>query len=166
MFVLVVFVASLRNGLLHLTNNTALFANNRFAFAFRRYISEAPLFRSRHAVVYKVLGTSFFTMQAPLRGETLLLVALFIANLVPMVAFYSPYTSNNLYWPDEEFLEIGRYLSDRAGIMAIAQLPILILLSGRSNPVTFLTGASFATCMLYHRWVARLFAVQVFVHVM
>lgn len=69
-------------------------------------------------------------------------------------------------WPDNVFVEVGRYLSDRAGILATAQLPPLILLSGRSNPVSLVTGASFATCMLYHRWIARLIMLQILVHAM
>lgn len=57
-----------------------------------------------------------------------------------------------------------RYLADRSGVLATAQLPPVILLSGRNNPVTFLTGASFSTCMLYHRWFARVIFVQAVVH--
>lgn len=64
------------------------------------------------------------------------------------------------------FEEIGRYLSDRAGVLATAQFIPVILLSGRNNPVTFATGASFETCMFYHRWFARFVLLQTFVHAM
>lgn len=59
---------------------------------------------------------------------------------------------------------MGRYLADRTGILATAQLVPLFLLSGRNNAVSFATGASFETCMLYHRWFARLVFLQTMIH--
>lgn len=33
--------------------------------------------------------------------------------------------------------------------------PLTILLAGRNSPISFVTGASFSTLQMYHRWVAR-----------
>lgn len=137
---------------------------NRVIRTWRVKISGAPLFGHRHAEPLPLLGR-FVSLKLPLRGESMLLTALLIVNLVPVVAFYRPFRRNNLYWSDA-FVEIGRYLADRSGIIATAQFPPLILLSGRNNPVTWATGTSFETCMLYHRWFARLIFVQVLVHAM
>jgi predicted ferric reductase len=125
-----------------------------------KHIAQAPLFGKRHV---ETVGPAFISLKLPLRGQTLLLAALTIVNLIPIVAFYKPFRKNNLYWPDR-FVEIGRYFADRTGILATAQFPPLILLSGRNNPVTWITGATFETCMLYHRWIARLVFLQILLH--
>lgn len=75
-------------------------------------------------------------------------------------------TNEQCSYPNAHFYQIGRYLVDRAAILAVAQLPILILFAGRNNPVSFLTGMSFATSMVYHRWIARLVTLQILIHAM
>jgi hypothetical protein len=39
---------------------------------------------------------SWLSFQLPLRGEALLLAAFFLANLLPLVAFYDLYMENNV----------------------------------------------------------------------
>lgn len=43
-------------------------------------------------------------------------------------------------------------------------LPIVILLGGKSSPVALMTGISFSTQMLYHRWVARILLMLTIAH--
>ncbi|UZJ52905.1 hypothetical protein CBS101457_002225 [Exobasidium rhododendri] len=64
----------------------------------------------------------------------------------------------------DPFSQSIRCTADRAGILAVSQVPVVVLLSGRSSPIQLLTGCSFATAMLYHRWVARLVSFQVLLH--
>lgn len=42
--------------------------------------------------------------------------------------------------------------------------PLVVLLSGRNSPIAFLTGASFSTLQIYHRWVARVTFFQALFH--
>lgn len=69
-------------------------------------------------------------------------------------------------WPNDSLTQVGRYVADRAGVLATAQVAPVILLSGRNNPVVYLTGATFNTCMLYHRWFSRYVFGQAVVHAM
>lgn len=55
-------------------------------------------------------------------------------------------------------------MADRAALLAVSQLVPLVLLSGRNSVVRILTDASFETCMLYHRWFARIVFVEAMLH--
>lgn len=59
-----------------------------------------------------------------------------------------------------------RYLADRSGVLAQAQLVLVYLLSGRNSPVALLTRdhITFESLMLFHRWIARIVMVQAFIH--
>jgi ferric-chelate reductase len=46
-------------------------------------------------------------------------------------------------------------LGVRAGWLAIAQIPLLILLAGKNNLIGFVTGVSYERLNVLHRWVAR-----------
>jgi hypothetical protein len=52
----------------------------------------------------------------------------------------------------------------RTGTLAFALLPVLLLFAGRNNVLLWLTDWSHATYLLLHRWVARVFALQVVLH--
>ena len=59
-----------------------------------------------------------------------------------------------------------RSIIDRAAILAVSQIPIIVLLSGHNSVVRFVTRCSLATTMLYHRWVSRVVFVQILLHAM
>lgn len=46
-------------------------------------------------------------------------------------------------------------LGVRAGWLAIAQIPLLILLAGKNNIIGLVTGISYERLNVYHRWVSR-----------
>ena len=56
------------------------------------------------------------------------------------------------------------YISARTGVLAFALAPLVILLSGRNNVLLWFTNWSHATYMVLHRWVARVFTLQVVLH--
>ena len=64
----------------------------------------------------------------------------------------------------ETKLQLCRYLSDRTGILAIANVPIIWLFATRNDPLLWLTGWSFATYNRFHRWVARVATLQAIAH--
>lgn len=57
-----------------------------------------------------------------------------------------------------------RTFSDRTSVLVMIHLPIVILLAGKSSPVALMTGISFSTQMLYHRWVARILLMLTIAH--
>lgn len=61
---------------------------DKVVVAIRKHVTSAPLFGQRHAEDFQL--SRFFPWQAPLRGQTILLVLLFLANLIPLVGFYTP----------------------------------------------------------------------------
>lgn len=56
------------------------------------------------------------------------------------------------------------YLADRAGILAMFQLPTIFLMSGQNNILIALTGWNYKTFNFFHKWVSRIFMVLVFMH--
>jgi len=55
-------------------------------------------------------------------------------------------------------------LGVRAGWLAIAQMPLLILLAGKNNLIGFVTGVSYERLNVFHRWVARMILLLATLH--
>ena len=51
--------------------------------------------------------------------------------------------------------DMTRYIGDRAGFLALANLPIIFLLGGRNNFLIGITGLSYGVFNVFHKWVAR-----------
>ena len=52
----------------------------------------------------------------------------------------------------------------RAGWLAVAQMPLLILLVGKSNIVGLLTGVSYERLNVLHRWTSRIMLFMAILH--
>lgn len=61
-------------------------------------------------------------------------------------------------------LQIWRYVSDRTGVISMANMPLIWAFSMRNNVLIWLTGWSFSTFNCFHRWVARIATVEAIVH--
>ncbi|PWN33193.1 uncharacterized protein FA14DRAFT_155893 [Meira miltonrushii] len=128
----------------------------------QKSVTKKPFVGERHAQEY---GKGLFTFRSPLRIHVIVLFFLFLANIIPLTAFYQILDpAKNTSWPNNRYAAQSRYFADRSSVLAVAQLPILFLLSGRNSPVVFVTGCSFNTLMLYHRWIGRLVAVLALLH--
>jgi hypothetical protein len=55
-------------------------------------------------------------------------------------------------------------MGDRTAIMSFGQTPLVMLLAMRTNPISVLTGASYSTLQIYHRWSARMVFMQALAH--
>lgn len=55
-------------------------------------------------------------------------------------------------------------LGVRAAWLAVAQIPLLILLAGKKNIIGFITGVSFERLNVLHRWVSRVLLLLVTLH--
>ncbi|KAM0786568.1 hypothetical protein ACM66B_002024 [Microbotryomycetes sp. NB124-2] len=98
----------------------------------------------------------WLSLHLPLRIHSLLVFAYVAANMIVTFAFYTSYRPN-IFWPDlgYGFAQQLRYFADRTGILAFGATPLVILLAGRNSPIGLLTGASYSTLQIYHRWIAR-----------
>lgn len=127
-----------------------------------RYLMQAPTFSRKHHLPHRILGIRFY---APLRGHSIVLLGLFLANLIAMVANYQILDpARNTNWPNNKGAQVARYVSDRAATLATLQLPLLVMLAARSGPVALVTGARFHTLMIYHKFFAFLFGVFTVIH--
>ena len=57
-----------------------------------------------------------------------------------------------------------RRVSNRASSLAMANMPTLFLFAGRNNLLLWITGASYSTFNLFHRWTARVVTAEALVH--
>lgn len=56
------------------------------------------------------------------------------------------------------------YVTDRAGWLAVANMPLLWLFAGRNDIFLWLTGWNFGTFNIFHRYVARIVTTEAIVH--
>jgi hypothetical protein len=123
-------------------------------------------------------STGFGTI--PPRIEIILLVVYLIMNIVFLFPGYDLFEGNlwygsfdlrpHLHSTNSTFryptysLQTSRYLGDRAGLLTIAQLPVVFVFAQRNDPLLWITGWSFATYNRFHRWVARMCMMLAIVH--
>jgi predicted ferric reductase len=98
----------------------------------------------------------------PPRAQSLTIVFFLALNI--FLCTY-PYTliDGNLYWP-EKSAQLLRYVSDRTGIISLANFPLVWLFGMRNDVLMWMTGWGFGTYNAFHRWVARVATVQAVVH--
>ena len=112
---------------------------------------------------YHVRALPFSLGNAPTIGQTFYIIAFLIVNIIVTAAGYRSYWPDNM-WFGTQWQEIMGYISARTGVLGFALFPLVVLFSGRNNILLWLTNWSHSTYMLLHRWVARLFALQVLLH--
>lgn len=61
-------------------------------------------------------------------------------------------------------MQIFGIVTDRTGILALANMPMVWLFAGRNNVFLWLTGWNFATYNSFHRWLSRIVTLQAIVH--
>lgn len=98
----------------------------------------------------------------PPRAQTFTIAIFIILNIVLCCADYR-LTDGNLYWPDK-FDQLLRFVSDRTGIISLANFPLVWLFGMRNDLLMWLTGWGFGTYNAFHRWVARVATLQAIMH--
>ncbi|KAF2257524.1 hypothetical protein CC78DRAFT_235507 [Lojkania enalia] len=111
---------------------------------------------------YHVRALPFQLGNAPTLGQSLYIAMFIILNIILTAVGYRSYQPNT--WFSSQWQEVMAYVSARTGVLAFAIAPFVVLLSGRNNILLWLTNWSHSTYMLLHRWVARIFALQVILH--
>jgi predicted ferric reductase len=61
-------------------------------------------------------------------------------------------------------IELAKYISNRLGTLAVANIPLVWFFAIRNSPLLWLTGWSYSTFSQFHRWTARLTALLVVSH--
>jgi predicted ferric reductase len=98
----------------------------------------------------------------PARAQSLTIIAFLLLNIIACLGSYR-LTDGNIYWP-EKSAQLLRYLSDRTGIVALANFPLIWLFGMRNDVVLWLTGWGFGTFNAFHRWIARIATVEAVIH--
>lgn len=98
----------------------------------------------------------------PPRAQTLTIAAFVILNAVLCCASYR-LTDGNIYWPNKSD-QLLRFVSDRTGIISLANFPLVWLFGMRNDVLMWLTGWGFGTYNAFHRWAARVATLQAVVH--
>jgi len=112
---------------------------------------------------YHVRALPFGLGNAPTMGHTIYIGMFIILNIVATAVGYPSYQPGNMYFASAWEETLG-YVAARTGALAFALAPLVILFSGRNNILLWLTNWSHSTYMLLHRWVARVFTLQIILH--
>jgi predicted ferric reductase len=98
----------------------------------------------------------------PSRIQSITIFSFVVLNVLFCSISYRTF-EGNLYWPSVS-TQMWRYVSDRTGVMSLANLPLVWFFGTRNNLLMWLTGWGFGTYNNFHRWVARVATVQAVVH--
>ncbi|WVW80127.1 hypothetical protein I302_102102 [Kwoniella bestiolae CBS 10118] len=130
----------------------------RWYTLYRKHIELPALFGYKHSQ-----ASAWGFLSLPTRLQGLFIFAYVALNIVFTVVGYDIFYEN-VYWYGQRDTQIIRYLSDRTGIMCFYNLPLLWCLAGRNDVILWMTGWSYSTLNLFHRWVARIAVLQAIVH--
>ncbi|KAF2745293.1 hypothetical protein M011DRAFT_495746 [Sporormia fimetaria CBS 119925] len=121
---------------------------------FKKNCLDAPLFRSRHHREFK-MSTAINVGTLPSRLQTFLLLGYFATN-VGFCIWSIDYR--------QDYSKVAGELRNRTGVMSVINMIPLFLLAGRNNPIIRLTGISFDTMNLIHRWFGRIVVLEAVAH--
>ena len=111
---------------------------------------------------YQVRPLPYLLGNAPTVGQSLYIVFFFILNVVLTTVNYE--SKQPHAWYATQRKEIMAYIFYRTGTLAFVLLPLVLLFSSRNNILLWTTNWSHSTFVLLHRWIARIFALQVLLH--
>lgn len=100
----------------------------------------------------------------PTLGQTAYIIIFIALNILATAAGYHSFQNPSNAWFPDRWQEVMAYVSARTGVLAFALAPLTILFAGRNNILLWLTNWSHSTYLLLHRWVARVFTLQVILH--
>lgn len=113
---------------------------------------------------YHVRALPWALGNAPTIGQLGYILLFLVLNIGLTAGGYRSFQYPANAWFPDVWQEIMAYISARTGVLAFALAPLVILFSGRNNVLLWLTNWSHSTYMLLHRWVARIFTLQVILH--
>ncbi|KAL8812217.1 MAG: hypothetical protein Q9223_001540 [Gallowayella weberi] len=126
---------------------------------FNSWFIDPPALGTRH----KTPIAGLFHM--PTRGQAFFIFYLVAINVIlSSVGFKS--SRPNAWYPTVLGTDgqIVSYVTNRAGVLSFANIPLLFLYAGRNNVLLWLTNWSHGTFLLLHRWVAWIATLQAILH--
>lgn len=120
----------------------------------KRYLLYAPLFSRRHSKELRIGPLDMGNL--PTRFQSLLLLAIVALNVV--------LTVYGMEWRGEQ-PTLLMHVRNRSGSLAVVNMIPLVFMAGRNNPLLTLTGISFDSFNLMHRWFGRIIVALSVVHV-
>jgi hypothetical protein len=123
---------------------------------FKAIFIDPPVVGRRHS--YPILN--IFHM--PTRGQALFIAYLLTINIILCAVGFR--SANPSTWYASKHDEILTYVANRTGVLSFANIPLLVLYTGRNNFLLWLTDWSHSTFLLLHRWVAFICTVEACLH--
>lgn len=99
---------------------------------------------------------------APSRILSLVITLYVVMNIIFCCVPFKSVQPNT--WYSNKKGELAAYLSNRTGVISFANIALAILFTGRNNPLLYVTRLSRTTCLIFHRWAARVATLQAVVH--
>ena len=101
----------------------------------------------------------------PTRGQAFFIFYLIAINIILCAAGYQ-YIRPNAWRSSPSGIDgaIADWLTDRCGVLCLANIPLIFLYAGRNNVLLWLTNWSHGTFLLLHRWVAGIATLQAILH--
>lgn len=91
----------------------------------------------------------------PTRMETLLVASYWLINIIFLVVRRGDTALK---------IDGSKLIADRAGVLALWNMPIFFLLAGRNDFLVWLTGWPYGTFHVFHKWIARVSALMGMIH--
>lgn len=135
-------------------------ANNSVARYLRKYIAIPALFHKNRAQPVKIFR--HIQLCYPNRMHSLLILG-YIAVCTACLAYHYPVHLSPSSHVTDSTHKAG-WLGWRSGCLALYKLPFIWLFAGRNNVLIWITGWQFEIFNIWHRWIARMFLVDVLVH--
>ncbi|KAH3662428.1 hypothetical protein OGAPHI_005680 [Ogataea philodendri] len=140
-----------------------------FINKFRGYIALPTFTGGKHFQPWNIFGSlgkwlpfSLLDCLVPTTQESLIVFIYCTLNIIFASVGYHIEDQNLLLGSRDE--QFWRYVADRTGILAFAQLPALFLFGGRNNILINLTGFQFNSFIIFHKWISRNMVILAAVH--
>ncbi|CDO95233.1 unnamed protein product [Kluyveromyces dobzhanskii CBS 2104] len=97
----------------------------------------------------------------PTIGETWFLLLFLMINVLVSFLHYPLFSSIT---GEGKLIFLVKCVANRTGGLAFGLLPLTVLLAGRNNIISWLTGMPYSSMIFYHKWAARLMTIYGFAH--
>ncbi|CCD24813.1 putative ferric-chelate reductase NDAI_0D05000 [Naumovozyma dairenensis CBS 421] len=138
--------------------NAVLFKHKFFNYIRGHFLLPTLLKNHANYTNFKSITLGLF----PTRLETAYLFGYQLTHLIFICIDYN-YDPYNLLFKSKSLQRI-RFFADRTGIMAFAQLPLIILFSTRNNIFEYFTGFKYSTFIMFHKWIGRTMVLDLILH--
>jgi predicted ferric reductase len=129
---------------------------NRLIASVKPYVIYPALFHGRNVQAY------WRWCHFPTTGQSIFIFMFTAITTTLTAAGYESVQPNT--WYATRFDEIESKVAARTGVIAMGLAPLVLLFAGRNSVLLWMTNWSHSTYILLHRWIARLFGIQVILH--